>query len=55
MSDEEFKCLDERAKKGEKLAVVDQFLYDQEKQRRELGPNVLQQQDAARISNPLLR
>ena len=54
MSDQEYKALAERVKKGETLSTLDRFLYESERTRREATPNPLQRMIDARQRNPLI-
>ena len=54
MSDQEFKALDERVKRGETLPTLDRFLYEREHARREATPSPLQRMIDARRRNPLI-
>lgn len=55
MTDQEFKAMEERVKKGETLPVLENFLFEIERQRREAGPNILQKKEKShpnQVTNP---
>lgn len=54
MSDQEYKALAERVKKGETLSTLDRFLYERERAQREATPSPLQRMIDARRRNPLI-
>lgn len=55
MNEQEYQAIAKRVEQGETVPALEAFLFRQEKQRRELGPNILERQNAARQENPLLK
>lgn len=54
MTDAEYQALAQSVEKGEDIPLIDQYLFEQEQQRRQAKPNVLQQMAEARAKNRLL-